>query len=99
MRHDKHGAQFGTVDLEMPAAVQRIERQIGAHLQPFDNPVGLFGNAVQRVVGHSAAREVGLSSAGWSEVVVQFDAELAQLVDRGVVDLDLVGLGIGADAK
>ena len=49
-----------------------------------------------RLVRHDAALKVGLGSADRGIVVVQFDAELAWRVDRGVIDLDLVGLGIRA---
>ena len=48
------------------------------------------------MVRHDAALKVGLGSADRGIVVVQFDAELAWRVDRRVIDLDLVGLGISA---
>jgi len=48
------------------------------------------------VVRHDAAREIGLLLADRGIVAVQLDAGPARRVDRGVINLDLVSLGIGA---
>ena len=46
------------------------------------------------MVRHDAAREIGLFAANWRVVVVQLQAELPQVVDLGVANLNLVGFGL-----
>ena len=48
------------------------------------------------MVWRDAAFEIGQFSTERGIVVVQLQAELPRAVDVGVVDLDLVGLGMGA---
>ena len=48
------------------------------------------------MIWRDATPEIGLFSTDRGIVVVQLQAELPRAVDVGVVDLDLVGLGMGA---
>ena len=63
-------------------------------------PQSPFEDTVRSVVWRDAAHKVGPLAAERGVIVVQSEAEHSRIVDLGVLDQDLVGLGVnGGDRK
>jgi hypothetical protein len=95
VRHHELGTQFGAIDQKAAITCPRVYWHIGAQLEPLHHPIGPFGDTVQSMVWPDAALKIRQFPAGRGIVVVQLNAELPRAVDVGVVDLDLVDLGMG----
>ena len=89
VRHREQAAELGPVG-EKFAAAGDPKRQVEAGLPPIGDAIGEFGGALQTVVRRKAARKFRLLLTDSREIQVLFIAPLADIVDIGVIDLDLV---------
>jgi hypothetical protein len=93
IRRDELGAELEIVRQELALFVHR-PRDIEAELEPRRHAVGEFGGAIEGMVVDQGARICRLGQPFDRVVEVLLHRELADLVDLGGVDLDLV-YGVG----
>jgi hypothetical protein len=87
--YGKQRSQLDIVRQELSLLIHR-ERNIEAEFEPGRHAIGELRSSIQRMVRDQRAGISRLGDATDSIVEVLLDGELTDLVDLGVVDLDLV---------
>ena len=89
VRDDEQRAQLEIVRQKLALLIHR-PRDVEAELEPRRHPVGEFGSAIESMIVDERARICGLGQSLDGVVEMLLHRELADLVDLGGVDLDLV---------
>jgi len=96
---DKEHPNFETVEGRAVTLGAAVERKIEARFQPVGYTVGPLCHAVEGMIRDDRARKTRRFEAIGREVIVPGQIEYADGCDRGVVDLDFVGLSENGERR